>query len=76
MFHFKKQLFIVDPVQFEDSSFDVVVDKGSLDALMGEDNAGADAAGSSLLAEVSRLLAAGGAYLCVTLAQAHVLRMC
>ena len=62
--------------QFEDGSFEAIVDKGGLDALMGEDTPGSEAAGGKLLAEVARLLshAAGSAYLCVTLAQPHVLR--
>ena len=52
-----------------------MVDKGGLDALMGEDTPDAAAAGQKLLAEVARLAAgAGGTYACVTLAQAHVLR--
>jgi hypothetical protein len=52
------------------------VDKGGLDALMGEDTPGSKEAGGKLLAEVARLLshAPGSAYLCVTLAQPHVLR--
>lgn len=61
--------------QFDAGAFDLVVDKGGLDALMGEDTPEAAAAGAQLLAEVQRLAArAGGAYACVTLAQAHVLR--
>ena len=61
--------------QFDAGAFDLVVDKGGLDALMGEDTPEAAAAGARLLAEVQRLAApAGGAYACVTLAQAHVLR--
>lgn len=61
--------------QFEAAAFDLVVDKGGLDALMGEDTPDAAAAGQKLLAEVGRLAAgAGGTYACVTLAQAHVLR--
>lgn len=61
--------------QFEAGAFDLVVDKGGLDALMGENTPDAGAAGAALLAEVARLAAAsGGAYACVTLAQAHVLR--
>ena len=62
--------------QFADGAFDVVVDKGGLDALMGEDTPGSEEAGGKLLAEVARLLAPeeGAAYLCVTLAQPHVLR--
>ena len=54
-------------------SFEVVVDKGSLDALMGEDSAASTEAGGRLLREVERVLTVGGSYLCVTLAQSHVL---
>ena len=62
--------------QFPDGSFEAIVDKGGLDALMGEDAPGSEEAGGKLLAEVARLLApaAGSCYLCVTLAQPHVLR--
>ena len=60
-------------LQFSDASFGVVVDKGGLDALMGEDSAEGTEAGAKLLAEVSRVLAPQGVYLCVTLAQSHVL---
>eukprot|EP00897_Mesotaenium_endlicherianum_P005937 jgi/Mesen1/5371/ME000268S04572 len=57
---------------FKDEAYDVVLDKGGLDALMGEENAGALQAGTRLLAEVKRLLRPGGRYLCVTLGQEHV----
>ena len=62
-------------VQFADGSFLAIVDKGGLDALMGEDTPGADEAGAKLLAEVARLLEPhkGSVYFCVTLAQSHVL---
>ena len=62
-------------MQFADGSFSAIVDKGGLDALMGEDTPGADEAGAKLLAEVARLLEArkGSVYFCVTLAQSHVL---
>lgn len=61
-------------MQFADGSFSAIVDKGGLDALMGEDTPGADEAGAKLLAEVARLLEArkGSVYFCVTLAQSHV----
>lgn len=55
-------------------SFGVVFDKGGLDALMGEDDTGAGEAGVKFLLEVSRLIQEGGTYICVTLAQQHVLR--
>ena len=62
-------------MQFADGSFSAVMDKGGLDTLMGEDTEVADAAGGELLAEVTRLLEPrrGSLYLCVTLAQSHVL---
>ena len=62
-------------MQFADGSFSAAVDKGGLDALMGEDTEGSEAAGTKLLAEVARLLKSrkGSVYICVTLAQAHVL---
>ena len=59
--------------QFSDGSFHVVLDKGGLDALMGEDSTEGQEAGRKLLAESSRVLKAGGCYLCITLAQTHVL---
>jgi hypothetical protein len=61
-------------LQFEAGSFDVVMDKGGLDALMGEDTSDADMAGTRLLAEVARVLdPAAGTYICVSLLQPHVL---
>ena len=59
---------------FPDASFGLVLDKGGLDALMGDGDAGSVAAGEKLLREVDRLLRpSDGAYVCVTLAQEHVL---
>ncbi|CAL8464325.1 g3860 [Coccomyxa elongata] len=61
---------------FASSSFEVIVDKGGLDALMGEDTSGSEDAGGRLLSEVARLLCLekGATYICVTLAQTHVLK--
>ena len=62
-------------MQFADASFDVILDKGSLDALMGEDCRESASAGGAYLAECARLLRRpGGSFLCITLAQDHVLR--
>jgi len=59
---------------FPDASFGLVLDKGGLDALMGDGDAGSQETGEKLLREVDRLLRPGdGAYVCVTLAQEHVL---
>ncbi|CAK9266746.1 unnamed protein product [Sphagnum jensenii] len=62
----------ITALQFAESSFDVVVDKGSLDALTGEPEEPLTAA-KSLLSEVKRVLRPGGQYVCVTLAQKHVI---
>ncbi|GBG27793.1 Methyltransferase-like protein 13 [Hondaea fermentalgiana] len=53
--------------------FDMVFDKGALDALM-TDASAADQ-GAKMLAEIERVLRPGGTYLCVTLAQEHILEL-
>ena len=60
--------------QFGDHSFDIILDKGSLDALMGEESPEASSAGRRYLRETARLLRTPGSFLCITLAQQHVLR--
>lgn len=62
-------------LQYPDASFDIVVDKGGLDALMGEESEESTAIGKTFLSGVSRVIAPQGVYLCVTLAQAQVLSM-
>ena len=67
---------MTDMKQFKDESFDYVVDKGSLDALMGdaEDTEGTRS-GHKFLSEVKRVMSRdeGAAYVIVTLSQDHVL---
>ncbi|XP_031263405.1 eEF1A lysine and N-terminal methyltransferase-like [Pistacia vera] len=58
-------------MQFTDESFDVVLDKGGLDALM-EPELGPKL-GNQYLSEVKRLLKTGGKFICLTLAESHVL---
>ncbi|XP_020571393.1 methyltransferase-like protein 13 isoform X2 [Phalaenopsis equestris] len=58
-------------MQFADESFDAVLDKGGLDALM-EPEVGSEL-GSKYLKEVKRVVKSGGKYLCITLAESHVL---
>ncbi|KAK9289137.1 hypothetical protein L1049_017610 [Liquidambar formosana] len=58
-------------MQFMDESFDAVLDKGGLDALM-EPELGPKL-GSQYLAEVKRVLKSGGKFICLTLAESHVL---
>ena len=46
--------------RYEDGSFDAVVDKGTLDALMSEDTAQVRESGKAMLAEVKRVLKPAG----------------
>ncbi|EEF44186.1 S-adenosylmethionine-dependent methyltransferase, putative [Ricinus communis] len=58
-------------MQFADETFDVVLDKGGLDALM-EPELGPKL-GTKYLSEVQRVLKFGGKFICLTLAESHVL---
>ncbi|XP_021290180.1 methyltransferase-like protein 13 isoform X2 [Herrania umbratica] len=58
-------------MQFTDDTFDVVLDKGGLDALM-EPELGRKL-GNQYLSEVKRVLKSGGKFICLTLAESHVL---
>ncbi|KAG6613770.1 methyltransferase-like protein 13 isoform x1 [Phytophthora cinnamomi] len=56
------------------ASFDLVVDKGALDALMAEDTPEVREDATRMLREVRRVLAPGGRYCCVTMAQDFILQ--
>ncbi|KAJ4846031.1 hypothetical protein Tsubulata_002546 [Turnera subulata] len=58
-------------MQFAEKSFDVVLDKGGLDALM-EPELGPKL-GDQYLSEVKRVLKLQGKFICLTLAETHVL---
>ncbi|XP_042059223.1 eEF1A lysine and N-terminal methyltransferase-like [Salvia splendens] len=58
-------------LQFDGESFNAVVDKGGLDALM-EPKLGSRL-GILYLSEVKRVLETGGKFICLTLAESHVL---
>ncbi|KAF3794158.1 Methyltransferase-like protein 13 [Nymphaea thermarum] len=60
-------------LQFADGSFDAVVDKGGLDALM-EPEHGPEL-GNQYLSEVKRVLTLGGKFICLTLAESHVVEL-
>ncbi|KAF8697143.1 hypothetical protein HU200_036137 [Digitaria exilis] len=60
-------------MQFADGSFDVILDKGGLDALM-EPGAGTKL-GTKYLNEAKRVLKSGGKFVCLTLAESHVLAL-
>lgn len=61
-------------MQFPDSAFDIVIDKGGLDALLGDPGQETTQA-TRFLSEVERLLVYGGRYACITLAQSHVIEL-
>lgn len=60
-------------MQFSDGAFDVVIDKGGLDALM-EPELG-PRLGIQFLSEVKRVLRNGGKYICISLVQTHVIEL-
>ncbi|KAK8470767.1 hypothetical protein PHAVU_003G050000 [Phaseolus vulgaris] len=63
----------ITAMQFEDESFIAVIDKGGLDALM-EPELGPKL-GKQYLSEVKRVLKPGGKFVCLTLAESHVLNL-
>lgn len=64
----------VDATQtgYESGSYQAALDKGTLDAMASEEEG---ALAGRMLAEVTRVLAVGGRYVCVTLAQEHVIKL-
>ncbi|XP_078466796.1 eEF1A lysine and N-terminal methyltransferase isoform X1 [Lampetra fluviatilis] len=65
----------VTAMDFDDGSFQVVLDKGTLDALMPDSSPPTLLTVTRMFSEISRVLQFGGRYLCVSLAQEHILRM-
>lgn len=67
---------VMDVLQmdFPDGHFQVVLDKGTLDALVTDGEEAALARAERMFGEIGRVLQFGGRYLCVSLAQAHVLK--
>ncbi|RHZ05333.1 hypothetical protein DYB26_015380, partial [Aphanomyces astaci] len=59
---------------YTDASFDCVMDKGALDALMATDDAPVLADAVKMFHEVDRVLAPRGSYVCITMAQDFILK--
>uniref|UniRef100_A0A8D0EYY6 eEF1A lysine and N-terminal methyltransferase n=1 Tax=Strix occidentalis caurina TaxID=311401 RepID=A0A8D0EYY6_STROC len=72
----KMSYVLMDMLQmdFPDAQFQVVLDKGTLDAILTDEEEATLAKVDKMFAEISRVLQVGGRYLCVSLAQAHVLK--
>ncbi|NWY53876.1 MET13 protein, partial [Chionis minor] len=72
----KMRYLLMDMLQmdFPDAHFQVVLDKGTLDAILTDEEEATLAKVDKMFAEISRVLQVGGRYLCVSLAQAHVLK--
>ncbi|XP_062584917.1 eEF1A lysine and N-terminal methyltransferase-like [Saccostrea cucullata] len=60
-------------MDFEDSSFSVVLDKGTLDALMVDDSDAVTKDIDKMFSEIGRVLKLGGRYICISLMQDHIL---
>ncbi|XP_066480188.1 eEF1A lysine and N-terminal methyltransferase [Tiliqua scincoides] len=72
----KMSYLVMDVLQmdFPDERFQVVLDKGTLDALLTDQEEAALSRARRMFSEVGRVLQFGGRYVCVSLAQAHVLK--
>lgn len=58
---------------FEDEQFNVILDKGTLDALMPDDEDGTKLDIDKYFSEIKRVLKLGGRFVCVSLLQSHIL---
>ena len=58
---------------FEAAHFNMVFDKGALDALMSDETKRSAKDAAQLFKEIDRVSGPGGAYVCVTLAQKHIM---
>ena len=60
-------------MSFDDGTFDSVVDKGTLDAIYSNTDDVTVSKVGRMWDEVGRVLKTGGRYICITLAQEHIL---
>lgn len=75
--HRDKMSFIcMDALQtsFEDGQFNVVLDKGTLDALMPDESDETVKRIDNYFSEIKRVLKLGGRFICISLLQSHILK--
>jgi len=60
-------------MEFDNGDFDVVVDKGTFDALMSDESELVLEQADNFFNEIDRVLKVGGRYMCISLAQDHIL---
>ena len=60
-------------MEFEDGSYSVAIDKGTLDALMVDDSPDVVETVEKMFSEIGRVLKQGGRYVCISLLQEHIL---
>lgn len=61
-------------MSFIDEKFSVIIDKGTLDALMPDDSIETQKTIDKFFNEITRVLCRGGRYICISLLQEHILR--
>ena len=61
-------------MSYEDSTFDCVIDKGTLDAICVNEQNETLTKVTTMFSEIKRVLKSGGRYVCITLSQEHILK--
>lgn len=62
-------------MEFEENEFSVVLDKGTLDALVSDDTEEDLLRGKQLFSQVSNVIKIGGRYIIISLLQQHILKL-
>lgn len=59
---------------FENEQFHVILDKGTLDAIMSDSSSETEEKTELMFNELQRVLKYGGRYICISLLQEHIIR--
>jgi spermidine synthase/SAM-dependent methyltransferase len=69
----KYELMDMLNMTYEDRRYNLVFDKGALDALMSDQSSQSSRDAAQMFSEIQRVLAEGGFYVCITLAQEQIM---